>query len=104
MSSVNRVKLSLATASDHDVWVEHRKQRVEVALVRGNQEGVDSFSLAREIGIGNRVRGLHPAACVTGKLPCCRGRAANNMSDLPEGRIEHVVQHEHDSLWGSKRF
>jgi hypothetical protein len=26
------------------------------------------------------------------------------MSDLPEGRIEHVVQHEHDSLWGSKRF
>jgi hypothetical protein len=51
-----------AVGSDHDVWIENRKKRVEVTAARGSEEGVDNFSLAGEIGVGNLGRSLHPAA------------------------------------------
>ena len=54
--------------ADH-VWVEHREKRVEVTAARGGKEGVDDFSLAGEIGVGNRGRSVPPPA------PCTRRRA-----------------------------
>jgi len=40
---------------DHDVRVEHREKPVEVPAAQGSEEGDDDFSLAGEIGVGNRV-------------------------------------------------
>jgi hypothetical protein len=40
--------------SEDHVWVEHRHKRVEVAAARGGEEGVDDFSLAGQICVGNR--------------------------------------------------
>lgn len=56
-----------AIGSEHDVWVEKREQRVEVAAARGGEERVDDFSLPGEIGVGNWDRSLHPAAGAAGE-------------------------------------
>jgi len=55
-----------AVGSEHDVRVEHCNKRVEVAVSRGGEEGVENFPLAGEIGVGNLGRSPHPAA---GELP-----------------------------------
>lgn len=41
----------------------NREKRVEVAIARGSEEGVDEFALAAEIGVGNRGHVLYPATC-----------------------------------------
>jgi len=65
---------------------------------------VDNFSLAGEIGVGNRGRSPHPTACAARELPC-RGRGApHDGSDLVERHGEHVVQHDREPLDGSQRF
>ena len=85
-----------AVCSEHDVRVEHRQQRGEVTAARGGEEGVDDFSLAGEIGVGNRGRSPYPAARAAGELPCCARGAPHDGSDLLEGHGEHVVQHERE--------
>ena len=80
-----------AVGSEHDVWVEHREKRLEVTLARGGQEGVDDFSLAGAIGVGNRGRSLYPAAGPAGVLPGCSRGAPHDGGDLVEGHGEHVV-------------
>ena len=40
--------------SEHDVRVEQRDERVEVATAGRRKERLDDLSLAGEIGIGNR--------------------------------------------------
>jgi hypothetical protein len=68
------------------------------------QEGVDNFSLAGEVGIGNRGRCLRSAARAACE-PACRSRGtAHDGGDLVERRVEHVRQHERDPLGGSQRF
>jgi hypothetical protein len=61
--------------SEHDVWVEDREKRIEVAAARGGEKSVDNSSLAGEIRVGSRGRFLHPAACPARELPC-RSRGA----------------------------
>jgi hypothetical protein len=39
--------------TEHDMWVQDRRQRVEVTAARRGEEGVDNFSLPRNIGVGN---------------------------------------------------
>jgi hypothetical protein len=36
----------------HDIGVEDRDERIEVAAVRRGEEGVDYFPLAGDIGVG----------------------------------------------------
>jgi hypothetical protein len=91
-----------AVGSEHDVWVEHREKRLEVTAARGSEEGVDDLSLTGEIGVGDRGRSLHPAACAAGELPCRGRRAPHDGSDLVEGNGEQVVKQEGDPLDGSR--
>ena len=97
-----------AVGSQHDVRVEHREQRVEVAAAGGGEEGVDDVSLAGEIGVEDQsapvspTRPMHPAAGAAGELPRGVGRAPHDGGDLVEGHGEHVVQHEREPLGGSQ--
>ena len=66
-----------AVGAEHDVRVEHREQRVEVAAARGGEEGVDDLPLAGEIGVGHRwprpapggARGWRAAGPRSGSAP-----------------------------------
>ena len=49
-----------AVGPQHDVRVEHREQRLEVAVARGGEERVDDLALAREVGVGDRALALAP--------------------------------------------
>jgi len=74
-----------AVGSRHDVWVDHRDKRVEVAASRGGEEGVDGLSLTDQIGVGNRGRSLYPAACAAGDRPAnmsCSTNAGPSRRDL----------------------
>src|SRR6266704_4236946 len=86
--------------SEYDIWVEHRKQRVEVTTTRGSEEGVDHFSLACEIDVGICGHPLHPPTCAARKLPC-RGRGApHDGCNLVERYSKEVVKHEREALGG----
>ena len=41
--------------AQHDVRVEHREQRLEVAVARRGEEGVDDLALRLEVGVGHGV-------------------------------------------------
>ena len=47
--------------ADH-VRVQHLEQRLEVALARGREEGVEDLALGVEIGVGDRGLALHASA------------------------------------------
>ncbi len=36
----------------HDIWVEDRDERIEVAMVRRGEERVDHLPLPGEVGVG----------------------------------------------------
>ena len=102
----------------HNVRVEHREQRVEVAFPRGGQEGVDHLPPPRDLArlpFGVRVAGpcllrpgllrpglLHPAAGPAGQLTGGDGGALYNRGDLLERHGEHVVQHEREPFGGGQ--
>ena len=52
---------------DH-VRAQHLEQRLEVALTRGGEEGVEDLALGDEVGVGHRVPGLDAAAGAAGEL------------------------------------
>src|SRR5215207_1909915 len=87
-----------AIGSNDDVGVENRDKRVEVAIAGGGEEGIDNFTLAHAIAVGNRGRALHTAPCAARELPCGRRGAVNDRGDLIEGHCEHVVEHEREPL------
>lgn len=91
------------SARSNDIGVEHGEERLEVAMARSGEEGVDDHSLAGETGVGNRGRFLHPAASTARQLPGRIRRTAHDGRDLVE-RHEHVVQHERDPLGGAQRI
>jgi hypothetical protein len=91
---------STAVCSEHNLGVEHREQRVEVNVARGSKEGIDGFSLANEISVGNRGSPSHPAACTARELSCCGRGAVHDGGDLVEGHGEHVML-EHREQRGS---
>ena len=45
-----------------DVGVQHLEQRVEVALARSREEGVEDLALGVEVGVGDRGLALDAAA------------------------------------------
>src|SRR6266545_3665639 len=49
-------------------------------------------------GFRNLLRPAHPAACATRKLPRRDRRASHDGSNLVEGHVEHVMQHERQTL------
>ena len=56
------------------------------------------------IGVVGGIGPLHATACAARELAGgCRG-APNDRSDLIEGQIEHIVQHERDPLGGREGF
>ena len=89
-----------AVRPEHHIWVKGREKRVEVPSARSREEGVDNFSLASEVGDASRVRSLNPAACAARELPCRSLGTAHDRSDLVERQVEHVVQHERETLGG----
>jgi len=85
----------------HHVGVEQRDERVEVAATRGAEEGVDDDALTREIGIrGPEVRALHASSGATRELSRRDRRSADHRPDLVERQLEHVVEHERETLRG----
>ncbi len=60
-----------AVGAQHDVRVEHRHQRLEVALPRGGEVGVDDRLLAGQVRVRNRRRLLDAAAGAAGELAGC---------------------------------
>ncbi len=81
-----------------DLRVEDRDQRVEVALPRGGEVGVDDGALASEVGLRWRRCAADAAARTARELPGRLGRALDESGDLIEGDLEHVVEHEGESL------
>ena len=91
-----------AVGAHHDVWVEHRDERLEVTVARRGEERVDDLALAGDVGI-RLGRTPHPSPRPAGELPR-RGRSAiHDRGDLVEGDIEHVVEHERQPLGRSQR-
>jgi hypothetical protein len=80
-------------------------ERVKVTTARGGEDGFDNFLALDEIGVGSCNGPPHPAHCSVREL-CRRGRRAlpHELSDLVEGHVEHVMQHERQPLGGSKCF
>ena len=89
--------------AQHDIGIEHRDERVEVALAGSGEEGVDHLSLTGEVGVGNGRRALHPAPGPARQLPGRVRRPPHDRGDLVERHGEHVVQHERQPLRGSER-
>ena len=86
------------SARTHDVGVEHGQERVEVAVARGGQEGVDDLALALDVGVGHRLLALDAPAGAAGQLAGRLGRALDDRRDLVEGDGEDVVQDEGQPL------
>src|SRR5262249_33057585 len=58
-----------AVGSNHDMRIEYSEKRVEVAGSSSSEKGINNFTLAAEVRIGDRRRFLYPAASAAGKLP-----------------------------------
>ena len=87
-----------AVRPEHDIRVEQRQQRLEVAAASRGKEGVDDPTLDRDVGVGLWLRRLDPAASPTGELASRAWRTADDRGDLLERDGEHVVEHERESL------
>ena len=93
-----------AVGPRHDVRIEHRDERLEVAIARGGEEGVDDPSLSGEVGVGHRGCPLDAAPRAAGELPRRLRRAIDEAGDLVERHGEHVVQHERQPLGRCERL
>ena len=83
---------------ENDIGIQHGEQAGEIAVARGGEEGGDHALAPLVIG-GRRIRqALHAAAGAARELAGGDGRALDNATDLREGHVEHVVQHEGEAL------
>ena len=80
--------------AEYDVGVKDGEEGFEVTATGGGEEGVHNFSLTVEIGAARGVCSLDTAACAARELPCRGGGTSDDGSDVVEGQVEHVVQHE----------
>ena len=85
--------------AQHHVGIEDGEEPVEVAVVRGGEEGLDDLALLVEAGVGHDALALHPAPRAAGQLPRRLGRAVHDRRDVGERHREHVVEHEREPLW-----
>jgi hypothetical protein len=90
--------------SNHDVGIEHPKQRVEVAGARRRQEGGHHLALGTHVRVERRGYALDAAPGATRELPDRGRRLADDPCDLLESNAERVVQHEGEPLGGVQRF
>ena len=86
--------------SEHDVRVEHGKQRLEVPTTRRGEERVDDLPLTGEIWIKRRRTPAHPAARAARELTRRCRRTADDRGDIVKRDGEGVVQHKGESLGG----
>ena len=102
--AVGAHRTAASSALEHDVGVEQREQRVEVAAARGREEGVDDLALPAQIGVRRRrsrpARGAGRGWRAAGPRPAS---APTMRRDLVERHGEHVVQHERQPLGGRQR-
>jgi hypothetical protein len=61
------------------------------------------LALAGQIGVGHRRGAFDAAPGTTGELASSGGGTADDRRNLVEGQVEHVVQHEGQSLGRSQR-
>ena len=86
-----------AVGAQHDIRMQHRDERVEVAVARRREERVDDLALAGRVAVGRR-RLPHAPACAAGELARRGRRAGHDQRDLVERHREHVVQDERQPL------
>ena len=91
---------SAPVGAKDDVGGEDRDERIEVAPVRGRQEGVHDPPLGAEVGVSRRRTASDPLACPARKLTGGLRRPIDDRRDLFEGNGEHVVEHESQTLGG----
>ncbi len=89
----------------HDIGVEDLDEGVEIGSPRRRVERVDHLPLTREIPIGpGNLRAVDPTPRSAGELPCGRGVSVDDVGDLVEGQVEHVVQHERQPFCRGEPF
>ena len=88
-----------AVRAEHGVGVEHRDERSQVPAPGGGEERLDNLPLSGgiDLAIGG-MRAPHPPASPARELAGGGGGAIDQGSDLLEGQVEHVVQHEREPL------
>src|SRR6202046_5712134 len=90
--------------SVYNIWIEHGEKRVEVTAAHGCEKGINNFSLAAEMDIGNWSRFPHPTARTARELPGSNRRTPYYGSNLVKGYCKHAVQHECQTFGRSQRF
>src|SRR4029453_6888264 len=81
------------------IGIEQCDKAVEFTATRCPKEGVDHLPLPSKIRIRSwYVCPLDSPPCPAGKLSGCLDGSPDHGSDLLEGQLEHVVQHECESL------
>jgi hypothetical protein len=79
--------------------MEDGEQRVQVSGVAGSDEGVDDRPLAGKVPFKIGDLGAADAtSCPAPQLPGCLGGSVHQRTDLLEGQVEHVVEHERKPL------
>jgi hypothetical protein len=84
----------------HNIRIEHREQRLEVAFSRSSEKRVYNFSLMDKLGLLNLRSSSYPAPSPAGQLPGRSRRTPDNRSYLIKWNFEHVVA-SNASLAGS---
>ena len=84
--------------------MEHRDQRLEVALAGRRQERLDQPALLGEVRIGVRVRRPQAPPGPARELARRVGAAVDDRGDLIEGHPEGVVQDEGEPFRRPERF
>ena len=85
--------------AENDIGIEKRNKALELTATGCAEEGVDHLPLPSKIRIWSRqLRPLDSAPRPARELSCCLGRSPDHRSDLGEGHLEHVVEHEREPL------
>ena len=93
-----------ALTPEYDLGVEHRQQRLEVAVARGVEERFDHPALlVQALGPGLR-RSADPPTRPARELAGGGYAPLHDRRDLLERHSEHVVQHEREPLGGCQRL
>jgi ABC-2 type transport system ATP-binding protein len=95
--------LAAGVDPEDDIGVEHRHERIEVALARCREKGIHELALLRQVNIAGRCRTANASSRTAGELTRVRRRRPDDWCDLVERHGEHVVQDERQPFcWGER--
>ena len=95
-----RARERSAIGSQHDVWIEHGDQALEVAVAGRRQKGVEHPALLLPISVRRRRLTLDASPSTARKLPRRNRRTVHDRRDLLERHPEHVVKDKRQALGG----